>query len=125
MNGIDHVNNALQALFGGLEAKTEGIWNYVKLPNGLAVCWGIATATLTCSMSGLGGYFHPQGVYMDFPAGLFVEMPIGAAAVYGSSFAQSAQSRPLSKDQFYWNMVSQMSSPDIYTAHLIAVGRWK
>lgn len=125
MSGINYLNNGLQAIFGGMKVCEEGIWNYIKLPNGIAICWGVATATVACTLNGLGGYYHPRGVYTSFPSGLFIEVPVGIAVGYGDGLAQTVQARPVSRDQFYWNVLSNGSGTITYAAHLITIGRWK
>lgn len=120
------LSRILLGLLTGLCVHTEGVWTYVKLPNGIAVCWGVTTASMECTKTGMGGYYEAEGAEQAFPAGLFVNTPVGTGLAYSAgTYATLGQSRPKNKDVFYWNVVSADQTRQIYIAHLFAIGRWK
>ena len=125
MNGIDYANNALQALFAGLEVKTEGIWNYVKLPNGLAIAWG-GEQKITMALGGTSGAcWYAVDRMINIPAGLFVGSDIKIA---GTATANNYASPmfAISGGKVYIQMSSCYAFTNLLvTWSAILIGRWK
>lgn len=124
MNGIDHVNNALQALFATLKVETDGIWNYVKLPNGLAIAWG-GEQKITMALGGTSGAcWYAVDRAVNIPTGLF----IGDIKVIGSATANhyAAALFAISGGKVYVQMSSSYTFADLLvTWSAILIGRWK
>ena len=124
MNGIDYANNALQALFGGLEVKTEGIWNYVKLPNGLAIAWG-GEKKITMALGGTSGAcWYAVDREVNIPTGLFIDdiKVIGSATANHYAAALFA----ISGGKVYVQMSSSYAFSDLLvTWHAVLIGKWK
>lgn len=124
MNGIDYANNALQALFGGLEVKTEGIWNYVKLPNGLAIAWG-GEKKITMALGGTSGAcWYAVDREVNIPTGLFIDdiKVIGSATANHYAAALFA----ISGGKVYVQMSSSYAFSDLLvTWDAVLIGKWK
>ncbi|MDY3011429.1 MAG: hypothetical protein SOR93_09300 [Clostridiales Family XIII bacterium] len=121
---LKFVGNALKVDYI-VEEGTAGIWTYRKWNSGIAECWGIISSWFSCTIPGLGGYYHPQGIYVDMPIDLFNTTPVGTASIYGGGVACGIQVRAISKTQFYWNALSISNTGQTYTAHMHVKGRWK
>lgn len=124
MNGIDYANNALQAIFGGLKVETEGIWSYVKLPNGLAIAWG-GEQKITMPLNGTSGAcWYAVDRAVNIPAGLFIDdiKVIGSATANHYSAALFA----ISGGKVYVQMSSSYVFADlIVTWDAVLIGKWK
>ena len=124
MNGIDYANNALQALFGGLEVKTEGIWNYVKLPNGLAIAWG-GEKKITMALGGTSGAcWYAVDRAVNIPTGLFID----DIEVIGSATANhyAAALFAINGGKVYVQMSSSYAFSDLLvTWDAVLIGKWK
>ena len=121
MNGIDHVNNALQALFAGLKVKTSGIWSYVKLPNGLAIAWGTAVDTSTTNTQEATCYYSVLNV--DLPRGLFVAYPQVHTSTNSNYMGGAVVSTKDSLRLYNYTIMSIAHTN--FRIALFAVGHWK
>lgn len=124
MNGIDYANNALQILFGGLKVETEGIWNYVKLPTGLAIAWG-GEKDVTMAYNATRDYcWYAVDRAVNMPTNLF----IGAVKPIGSATANHycAPMFTVSSNKLYVQMSSSYSfAALLVTWDAVLIGRWK
>ncbi|MCU7380955.1 hypothetical protein OBO34_21810 [Clostridiales Family XIII bacterium ASD5510] len=125
MSGIDYANNALQAIFGGLKVETEGIWSYVKLPNGLAIAWG-GEQKITMPLNGTsGGCWYAVDRIVNIPAGLFIDSNIKIA---GTATANNycAQMFAISGGKLFVQMSASYAFTDLLTTwSAVLIGKWK
>lgn len=124
MNGINYANNALQILFGGLKVETEGIWNYVKLPNGLAIAWGTAVDTTTTNTQEATCYYSVLNV--DLPRGLFVAYPQVHTSTCSNYMGGAVVSNGSTKGSLrLYNYTIMSVAHTNFQIALLAIGRWK
>lgn len=124
MNGIDYTNSALQALFYGLKVEKDGIWSYVKLPNGWAVCWGTAVDTNTATTQEATCYYSALNV--DLPQGLFIAYPDVHTSTCSNYMGGAVVSNGSTKDflRLYNYTLMNIAHTNFHIA-LLVIGRWK
>ncbi|MCU7380531.1 hypothetical protein OBO34_19650 [Clostridiales Family XIII bacterium ASD5510] len=124
MSGTDVLNTYLQILFGGMEVHTEGIWSYIKLPNGLAIAWG-GEKDATMVYNATRDYcWYAVDRAINMPANLFV----GAAKPIGTATANHycAPMFAVSGNKLYLQMSSSYSFVDLLvTWNAVLIGHWK
>ena len=76
--GVLNLNRLVQLFIANaiVEEYDEGIWHVRKYASGRAECWGIASINWGTGKAGMGGYWHQQIGTTDFPADLFVDIPV-------------------------------------------------
>ncbi|MEA5143142.1 MAG: DUF859 family phage minor structural protein, partial [Oscillibacter sp.] len=111
---------------------TDGIWNYIKLLNGLAVCWGGYTFTGLPIDNAWGSLYISTPVKYDYPAGLFASAPEyflnvsdcnGAYTSIGQANNSGIDLKTGTRDFF----VTRTDAATIGSIRIccLAIGRWK
>ncbi|NBI65084.1 hypothetical protein D3Z38_19090 [Clostridiales bacterium] len=118
------LNLILRGLMGCLKVHEEGIWEYVKLPNGLAICHGAVTNHNVTSSKEGGAYW--TGLSKDLPNGLFVETPKAWGTIVANFLGFVTVSERSTKDHL--NVFEATMADVVHDGHvinLLVIGRWK
>lgn len=108
-----------------VEQGTSGNWTYRKWNSGIAECWG--THNPSSSASGTEGGLYFQGIYIDFPSGLFASAPRTLVTAHGSWIggAMTGNGLTAAKWQGYrWTPTSQTNTGAL-KIELYCIGTWK
>lgn len=127
MNGKDTLNPILQDMLGGLEIHTESMWNYVKLPNGVAIAWGTkAIITPKLNVEGVVRWFTDV---VQLPAGLFKEILYANGQVSANWLSCATIHRyilqNLSEIRNYICFFVDVPVGEYIEQHHLVIGRWK
>ena len=129
MNGIDYANNALQILFGSLKVETEGIWSYVKLPNGLAIAWAVTNPGSYTIYQAKGSLYCGGAISQKLPTGLFAAAPalLLDVSLSTEAYVISTQVSSKSATSFAYRITgtASIAANSGYQVSMLAIGRWK
>lgn len=117
------LNLILRGLMGCLKVHKEGIWEYVKLPNGLAICWGKDRPSVEFAQSGYIGGYVSEAISAALPITL-IEKPV--AFVSANSEQQSVVGWVIAEKQAVLCKLYNSSSGTVKTdLNYHVIGRWK
>lgn len=104
---------------------TSGNWTYRKWNSGIAECWGIHNPS--SSASGTEGGLYFQGIYIDFPSGLFASAPRTLVTAHGNWIGGAMTGNGLTAakwEGYRWTPTSQTNTGAL-KIELYCIGTWK
>lgn len=116
------------ALQGAVQSGSTG--SYVRLANGLQVCWGSVTVAYNSAQSLRSTWTYPAA-FNGAPIVLFGGMPSSGSAYVGLNL--NSMGSPIfvtgpsssSSTIYLWDNASPYSSGQSVTINVAAIGRWK
>ena len=109
----------------GPEFAEDGYWDILKFPNGMAIC--CCTFRITASITSKYGsdYLYLSNP-LNFPTGLFIEIPRAFVNCYTRG-AQWAQVQDPTKDTYKVRLFYPEEYPNAteWPVSVFAIGRWK
>lgn len=121
----DDFDASWATLSSGITFLTDGIWSILKFDNGEAVCFGVDNHTYA-STTAMGSMYHPStAATVNFPTGLFTDVPIVSAQVIGGGVTVGTQVTSISATAISIEPITATSIATLNAnVHLIAYGKW-
>ena len=109
----------------GPELVKEGYWDIFKFPNGVAMCWCAFRISANITSKYGSDYLYLSNP-LNFPTGLFIEIPRAFANCYIQG-AQWAQVQDPTKDTYKVRLYYPEEYPSTieWPVSVFAIGRWK
>ncbi|MFQ8602237.1 MAG: hypothetical protein ACLSAO_04020 [Anaerovoracaceae bacterium] len=114
------------------EINTSGIWTYVKLSCGIAICWGTQELTSAYQVTGVlwsttvyKEFIYPSGLFIDIPQ-IFVSanggMETGTISVGTGTAHKGTKDKSVTYGIFRH---SAMSGIKTFSMNALVIGKWK
>ena len=105
-----------------VEQGTSGIWTYRKWNSGIAECWGINSASVTCSVIS-SPWIRGSMNNISFPSNLFNDTPLVMLTGYNAEWVSLASHSKDSINTIYIYTVS--TGTTTRSVRIRAIGTWK
>lgn len=105
-----------------IEQGTDGMWTYRKWNSGIAECWGVYTQTLHTAAA--GNAYIMSGNTINFPNGLFTELPIPSVNSQGPAYCHPTvwEIQKTHIKMYFITLWASTANTDVY---IRAIGKWK
>ena len=112
INAVDYI----------VEQGTSGIWTYRKWNSGIAECWGINSASVTCSVIS-SPWIRGSMNNINFPSSLFNDTPLVMLTGFNAEWVSLASHSKDAISTIYIYTVATGTSTRSVRIH--AIGTWK